>query len=99
MSSRLLFAPLLLALATGVSLRSGNAVPTADPPAAQAPQSASGTTTLDDQAELALTIYNSDIALVRDVRNVQIARGTSDLHFMDIAATVNPATVHFRSLT
>ena len=27
------------------------------------------------------------------------ARGTSDLHFMDIAATVNPATVHFRSLT
>jgi hypothetical protein len=33
------------------------------------------------------------------VRNLQIARGTSDLHFMDIAATVNPATVHFRSLT
>jgi hypothetical protein len=36
---------------------------------------------------------------VRDVRNVQIGRGVSDLHFMDIAATVNPATVHFRSLT
>src|SRR4249919_1310028 len=58
-----------------------------------------GTTTLDDQVELALTVYNSDIALVRDVRNLQLARGTSDLHFMDIAATVNPATVHFRSLT
>jgi len=55
--------------------------------------------TLDDQAELAVTIYNSDLALVRDVRNLQIPRGTSDLHFMDIAATVNPATVHFRSLT
>src|SRR4051812_25106908 len=53
----------------------------------------------DDQAELAVTVYNSDIALVRDVRNLQIARGTSDLHFMDIAATVNPATVHFRSLS
>jgi len=57
------------------------------------------TTTLDDQTELAVTVYNSDIALVRDTRNLQIARGTSDLHFMDIAATVNPATVHFRSLT
>ena len=57
------------------------------------------TTTLDDQAELAVTIYNSDLALVRDVRNIQLTRGTADLHFMDIAATVNPATVHFRSLT
>jgi len=54
---------------------------------------------LDDQLELAVTVYNSDIALVRDVRNLQLPRGTFDLHFMDIAATVNPATVHFRSLT
>ena len=66
----------------------------ASPAAAQ-----DATSTLDDQTELAVTVYNSDIALVRDVRSLQIARGTSDLHFMDIAATVNPATVHFRSLT
>ena len=57
------------------------------------------TTTLDDQSELAITVYNSDIALVRDVRNLQLARGVGNLRFMDIAATVNPATVHFRSLT
>jgi hypothetical protein len=57
------------------------------------------TTTLDDQTELAITVYNSDIALVRDVRQLQLARGTASLRFMDIAATVNPATVHFRSLT
>ena len=57
------------------------------------------TTTLTDQAELSLTVYNSDIALVRDVRNLQLARGIGNLRFMDIAATVNPATVHFRSLT
>jgi hypothetical protein len=90
MPSRLLSAALLVAVAGGVSAR----------PSAQAgaPQAVS-TTTLDDQAELAVTVYNSDLALVRDVRNVQIARGTSDLQFMDIAATVNPATVHFRSLT
>jgi hypothetical protein len=57
------------------------------------------TTTLDDQTELAVTVYNSDIALVRDVRNLQLPRGTFDLRFMDIAATVNPATVHFRSIS
>ena len=62
-----------------------------------APQN--GTTTLDDQAELALTVYNSNLALVRDVRNITLTRGQSDLHFMDIAATINPATVHFRSLS
>jgi hypothetical protein len=55
--------------------------------------------TLDDQTELALTVYNSDLALVRDVRSVQLPRGTFDLRFMDIAATVNAATVHVRSLT
>ena len=55
---------------------------------------AQGSSTLDDQTELALTVYNSDIALVRDVRTLQLPRGTFDLQFMDIAATVNPATVH-----
>ena len=57
------------------------------------------TTTLDDQVELAVTVYNSDIALVRDVRRLVLPTGEFDLKFMDIAATVNPATVHFRSLT
>ncbi len=57
------------------------------------------TSTLDDQSDLAVTVYNADLALVRDVRNVTLPAGSFDLRFMDIAATVNPATVHFRSLT
>ena len=65
--------------------------------AAAAPQQ--DASTLDDQTELALTVYNSDLALVRDVRTLQLPRGVTDLRFMDVAATVNPATVHFRSLT
>src|SRR5688572_833832 len=69
------------------------------PRASAAAPVAPGSTTLDDQVELAVTVYNSDIALVRDVRTLQLARGTADLQFMDIAATVNPATVHFRSLS
>jgi hypothetical protein len=70
-------------------------------PAAHATTAATGqdSSTLDDQVDLAVTVYNSDIALVRDTRNLQLPHGSFDLRFMDIAATVNPATVHFRSLT
>src|SRR6266568_4403275 len=56
-------------------------------------------TSLNDQTDLNVTVYNSNIALVRDVRNLTLPGGTFRLKFMDIAATVNPATVHFRSLT
>jgi len=56
-------------------------------------------TSLNDQTDLAITVYNSNIALVRDVRQLTLPAGDFRLKFMDIAATVNPATVHFRSLT
>jgi hypothetical protein len=56
-------------------------------------------TSLNDQTDLAVTVYNSNIALVRDVRHLTLPTGSFRLKFMDIAATVNPATVHFRSLT
>ena len=55
-------------------------------------------TTLNDQTDLSVTVYNSNIALVRDVRSLSLPSGTFRLKLMDIAATVNPATVHFRSL-
>src|SRR5215204_4031043 len=102
MSSRTLAA---LALAAGVVL-----APTAhslfagagaddNAPIAESQSPQDQTTTLDDQSEVSLTVYNSDIALVRDVRKLNLARGIGNLRFMDIAATINPATVHFRSLT
>jgi hypothetical protein len=91
----------LLTLTVGLAaagLLSRSIAATASGEAARAPQ-APHTTTLSDQVDLSLTVYNSDIALVRDVRNLRLPTGTFDLQFMDIAATVNPATVHFRSLT
>ncbi len=63
------------------------------------PSAGAATTTLDDQVDLSLTVYNADLALVRDVRQIPLASGTSTLRFADVAARVNPATVHFRSLT
>ena len=56
------------------------------------------TTTLKDQTDLAVTVYNSNLALVRDVRQIDLPSGESRLRFMDIAASINPATVHFRSI-
>lgn len=78
-------------------LLSSSPAPAPSPVTAVQPEAA--TSTLDDQEELSLTVYNSDLALVRDVRTVQLPRGEFDLQFMDIAATVNPATVHLRSLS
>jgi hypothetical protein len=57
------------------------------------------TSTQQDQKDLSVTVYNSDVALVRDVRRLRLAAGTLDLRYMDIAAQVNPATVHIVSLT
>ncbi len=56
-------------------------------------------TTHKDQVDLAVTVYNSNVALVRDVRQVSLPSGNFSLKFEDVAASINPATVHFRSLT
>ena len=97
MAVRFLAAVPVLAL-TG-ALTANTIDSTRPPAAAPAPAPAQDASTLEDQTELSLTVYNSDLALVRDVRTLQLSRGVSDLRFMDVAATVNPATVHFRSLT
>ncbi len=57
------------------------------------------TSTQQDQKDLAVTVYNSNVALVRDVRRLRLPSGTLDLRYMDIAAEVNQATVHIVSLT
>ena len=92
MSVRLWIAVPTLALAAGLTTFVHQSSAVAAAPAQDA-------STLEDQTELAVTVYNSDLALVRDVRTLQLPRGVTDLRFMDVAATVNPATVHFRSLT
>jgi len=56
-------------------------------------------TTEKDRVDLAVTVYNSNLALVRDVRQIHLSPGVFPLHFEDVAASINPATVHFRSLS
>jgi hypothetical protein len=95
MRTRLSFAVLVVLVGVGLLLR--DEATSADSAASNG--QGFDQTTLEDQVDLGLTVYNSEIALVRDVRNLQLKAGSSELRFMDIAATVNPSTVHFRSLT
>jgi len=56
-------------------------------------------TTKEHQQKVAVTIYNGNLGLVKDVRRIQLPTGIHDLRFMDVAAQINPATVHLKSLT
>jgi hypothetical protein len=58
-----------------------------------------GSSTIDDQQSVALTIYNSNLGLVKDTRRLRLPRGASQLRFMDVAQQINPTTVHIKSLT
>jgi len=54
--------------------------------------------TLDDQTGVALTIYNVNLGLVKDQRQIKLSKGISDLRFMDVAAQIMPTSVHIKSL-
>ena len=45
-----------------------------------------------DQQALALTVYNTDLALVRDARTVSLPQGVSRLAFADVSAQIRPET-------
>jgi len=55
--------------------------------------------TRDDQRDVMLTIYNGNLGLVKDLREVRLPTGTTEVWFMDVAAQIDPTTVHLRSLT
>lgn len=57
------------------------------------------TTTEEHQQAVAVTIYNGNLGLVKDIRKIELLRGIHDLKFMDVAAQINPATVHLKSVT
>ncbi|MBU2530756.1 MAG: DUF4139 domain-containing protein, partial [Elusimicrobia bacterium] len=49
--------------------------------------------------DLSLTIYNQNMALIRDVRGINLKSGLNTLKFTDVAASINATSVHFKSLT
>jgi len=53
---------------------------------------------LDDQTGVAITVYNVNLGLVKDRREIKLPKGTSDLRFMDIASKIIPTSVSIKSL-
>jgi hypothetical protein len=57
------------------------------------------TTTLKDQKALAVTIYNDNLALVKDTREVRLPKGEAHLAFQEVSANIRPETALLRNLT
>lgn len=51
-----------------------------------------------DQTSVAVTIYNEDLALVKDSRKLTLSNGSSALSFRDVSAQIKPETALLRSL-
>ena len=65
---------------------------------APADKAAAVTSTLDDQQAVSLTIYNVNLGLVKDLRQIKLPKGVGELRFMDVASQIIPTSVHIKSL-
>lgn len=54
---------------------------------------------LAQSKQVAITIYNDDLALVKDTRNLNLKKGISEIKFTDVAAKIDPTSVYFVSKT
>lgn len=49
--------------------------------------------------EVELTVYTDNLALVKDVRWINLKRGRNEVKFTDVASKIDPTSVRFKSLT
>jgi hypothetical protein len=52
----------------------------------------------DDGRSVAITVYNSDLGVVRDVRKFNIKDGTSEVRMVDVPSKIDPTTVKITDL-
>nr|NIQ15026.1 DUF4139 domain-containing protein [Candidatus Dadabacteria bacterium] len=55
-------------------------------------------TSLDDQKSVAVTIYNENLALIKDMRRISLDTGFNRLAFRGVSAQMRPETALLRSL-
>lgn len=55
------------------------------------------TTTLNDQQSVAVTIYNENLALIKDQRSVAVPNGDASLAFRGVSAKLRPETALLRN--
>lgn len=54
--------------------------------------------TINGPVSLAVTIYNDQFAMVKDVRSISFSQGRSDLYFTDVSSNIQTETVTFKAL-
>jgi hypothetical protein len=57
-----------------------------------------GTAAYGSERRTSVTVYNQDLGLVREVRPMKLLRGVNTATFTDVAAAIDPTSVHLRSL-
>ena len=62
-------------------------------------QTSEQTTTARDRQSVNITVYNSNLGLVRETRRLTLPNGQIALRFADVTAQIRPETVHLSSLT
>src|SRR6266481_2476586 len=62
-------------------------------------QTSEQTTTARDRQSVNITVYNSNLGLVRETRRLTLPQGQVALRFADVTAQIRPETVHLSSLT
>jgi hypothetical protein len=55
--------------------------------------------TAADQREVMLTVYNGNLGLVKEVREVRLGEGLVEARYADVASQIDPTSVHLRSVT
>lgn len=56
------------------------------------------TSTADQQVSVHVTVYNSDLGLVKETRKIDLPKGLGELRFTEVAAHMKPETVAVKSL-
>lgn len=60
-----------------------------------APSAAANPLDASAQGDVSVTIYNNDLALIQDVRDLPIAKGRSRIEFPDVSSRIRPETLSF----
>ena len=50
------------------------------------------------EKNVSVTVYNQNLALVREVRQLEFKKGVNEVKFTDVAAQIDPTSVHFKAL-
>jgi len=51
-----------------------------------------------EERKVSLTIYNQDLALIKDVRELSFELGRNEIKFTEVAEKIDPTSVHFQVL-